>query len=163
MVYASAYTYRATVWFDCPLPSPDERAWLAKHYPSTWPAIDPVWERITARWREGGPGLEWYAHGTTPVGFCDLCQLVLCSGTPTRNAARTRDLDGRRYIFCSDPCERIFMTERERYAAHTGVVMRILGGEAPANLLELLRVYFGLTQDMWGKDTDRGHHAWRPR
>jgi hypothetical protein len=55
------------------------------------------------------------------------------------------------------------MTERERYAAHTGVVMRILGGEAPANLLELLRVYFGLTQDMWGKDTNRGHHPWEAR
>ena len=28
MVYASAYTYRATVWFDFALPGPDERAWL---------------------------------------------------------------------------------------------------------------------------------------
>ena len=28
-VYASAYTHRATVWFDMPLPSPAERAWLA--------------------------------------------------------------------------------------------------------------------------------------
>ena len=29
MVYASAYTYRATVWFNFALPGPDERAWAA--------------------------------------------------------------------------------------------------------------------------------------
>ena len=160
MVYASAYSYRATVWFDCPLPSRDERAWLREHYPATWNEIDPVWERISERWRSGGPELEWYAHGTTPVGFCDLCQLVLCGGTPSQNTARTRDVGGRRYIFCSDPCERIWNDDRERYASHRGVVMRILGGEAPANLLELLRMYFGLSQDLWGKDVDRGHHDW---
>jgi toluene monooxygenase system protein A len=163
MVYASAYSYRATVWFDCPLPSRDERAWLREHYPATWGDIDPVWERISERWRSGGPELEWYAHGTTPVGFCDLCQLVLCGGTPSRNSARTRDFAGRRYIFCSEPCERIWNDDRTRYASHRGVVMRILGGEAPANLLELLRVYFGLSQDLWGKDVDRGNHPWNTR
>jgi toluene monooxygenase system protein A len=159
MVYASAYTYRATVWFDLAMPGPEDRVWLRDKYLATWEAIDPVWTRVTERWREGGPGLEWYAHGTTPVGFCNLCQLVLCGGTPAHNTAQTVDHDGRRYIFCSDPCRWIFEQEPGRYAAHHDVVMRILAGEAPANLLELLR-HFGLTQDTWGKDIDGGRFSW---
>jgi toluene monooxygenase system protein A len=42
LVYASAYTYRASVWFDLVVPSPDERAWLRQKYPRSWPAIDPI-------------------------------------------------------------------------------------------------------------------------
>src|SRR5262247_1586938 len=47
MVYVSAYTYRATVWFDFVVPSPAERRWLAAKYPKYWDALDAVWERIT--------------------------------------------------------------------------------------------------------------------
>ena len=160
MVYASAYTHRATVWFDMVLPGPEERAWLKGKYPKTWDLVDPVWERVTERWREGGPDVEWYTHGATPVTFCDLCQLVLCGGTPLRNTAQLLEHEGKKYIFCSEPCLWIFKREPERYAAHKDVVKRILAGEAPANLLELVRKYFGLTQDMWGKDIARGHYAW---
>ncbi len=160
MVYASAYTYRATTWFDMALPGPREREWLRSKYPDTWEPLDPVWERITERWRECGPGVEWYTHGTTPVGFCNLCQLVLCGGTPQHNTARVHVHDGRKYIFCSEPCEWIFTRQPERYADHKDVVRRILAGEAPANLLELLRTYFDLDQSMWGKDVARGNYPW---
>jgi len=162
-VYASAYTYRATTWFDFALPGPDERAWLAEKYPRTWPLIDPVWERITERWRKAGPGVEWYTHGATPVAFCNLCQLVLCAGTPEANSARTAVHGGRKLVFCSEPCAWIFEREPERYAAHKDVVARILAGEAPANLIELLQ-YFGLREEMWGKDVTGGRYPWlRPR
>jgi toluene monooxygenase system protein A len=163
MVYVSAYTYRATTWFDFAMPGPDERAWLRAKYPRSWPLLSPVWKRIGERWRESGPDVEWHAHGATPVTFCDLCQLVLCGGTPQHNTARVRVHDGAKYIFCSDPCEWIFMQEPERYAGHKDVVKRILAGEAPANLLELLRKYFGLTQDIWGKDVRRGDYDWMKR
>jgi toluene monooxygenase system protein A len=163
MVYASAYSYRATVWFDLALPSPDEREWLRSKYPTSWPAFEPVWERLTERWQRGGPEVEWYAHGTTPVGFCNLCQLVLCAGTPSHNTARTREHGGRRYIFCSEPCERLFMQDHAQYAAHKDIVARILAGEAPGNLLELLRNYFGLAQDTWGKDVEHGNFSWLHR
>ncbi|HEY3493537.1 MAG TPA: YHS domain-containing protein [Polyangiaceae bacterium] len=159
MVYASAYTYRATVWFDLALPGPSERAWLAKKYPETWQDLDPIWERVTERWRAAGPDVEWFSHGVTPVGFCDLCQLVLCGGTPRSNSARTVDRDGRRYVFCSEPCAWIFEREPARYRNHKNVVQRILAGEAPANLLELLK-HFGLTQERWGKDVARGRYPW---
>ncbi len=160
MVYATAYTYRATVWFDFTVPGPEERVWLRSKYPQSWDLMDPIWERISKRWRESGPGVEWYSHGVTPVSFCDLCQLVLCGGTPLRNTAQTLVHNGRKYIFCSEPCLWIFRQEPERYAEHKDVVKRILAGEAPANLVELLRKYFGLTPDGWGKDAASGRYAW---
>jgi toluene monooxygenase system protein A len=163
MVYASAYTYRASVWFDCALPGPAERRWLAAKYPGTWPLLEPVWERISERWRKAGPGLEWYVHGATPIGFCDLCQLVLCGGTPEKNSARTLRRGENKYVFCSEPCEWIFRQEPERYERHKTVVARILAGEAPANLVDLLKNYFGMAEESWGKDLAGGRYPWLSR
>jgi toluene monooxygenase system protein A len=163
MVYASAYTYRASVWFDLVLPGPEERAWLREKYPESWPELDPLWDRIAARWAKSGPGVEWYTHGVTPIGFCELCQLVLCGGTPRVNTARVLEHAGERYIFCSEPCARIFQAEPERYARHRSVQKRILSGDAPANLIDLLRGYFGLTEATWGKDVRGGRYPFIER
>jgi toluene monooxygenase system protein A len=163
MVYASAYTYRATVWFDFAMPGPDERAWLRSKYPSSWHHLAPVWERIEERWRRAGPRVEWFTHGTTPVAFCDLCQIVLSGGTPEHNTACTHERDGQRYIFCSAPCRWIFDQEPARYASHRDIVKRILAGEAPGNLVELLRSYMGLTDADWGKDVRGGDYPWLHR
>jgi toluene monooxygenase system protein A len=155
MIYASAYTYRATVWFDFAVPGPRERSWLKSKYPKSWPELEPVWEQIERRWQKADPGNDFAVHGTAIVGFCDLCQLVLCGGTPSRNAATVLEREGRRYIFCSEPCKWIFEREPERYANHRDVVNRVLAGEAPANLVALLR-YFGLAYETWGKDVYGG-------
>ena len=160
MLYASAYSYRATLWFDLPLPGPDERAWLADKYPASWVEIDPIWEQITTRWRTAGKGVEWYTHGATPVAFCNLCQLVLCGGTPRQNSARMLQHEGRKRIFCSEPCEWIFRHELERYAPHSDVAARIIAGKAPANVVELLTRYFGLTSESWGRDVRSGDYPW---
>jgi toluene monooxygenase system protein A len=159
MVYASAYTHRATTWFDFTLPSPEDRAWLSEKYPQSFPSFDPIWQRITERWQKSGPTVEWYTHGATPVTFCHLCQLVLCGGTPAKNSAQVMSRGGRKYVFCSAPCRWIFEREPERYAHHKDVVMRILSGEAPGNLLELLK-HFGLTPNTWGKDVAGGRYPW---
>ena len=68
--------------------------------------------------------------------------------------------DDGKHVFCSEPCERIFLDEPERYRDHENVVRRILSGEAPGNVLELLRNYFGLTPDVWGKDARGGDYDW---
>jgi toluene monooxygenase system protein A len=163
MVYASAYTYRASVWFDFVLPGPRERGWLQQKYPRSWEAFEPVWDTITDRWRDTDPGNDFAVHGTAIIGFCDLCQLVLSNGTPRRNTATTLERDGRRYIFCSEPCRWIFEKEPERYDAHKDVVKRVLAGEAPANLIALLRRYFGLDYESWGKDAGGGVYPWLTR
>jgi YHS domain-containing protein len=163
MVYASAYTYRASVWFNSVVPSPDERAWLREKYPASWGAFEPVWRQITDRWRASDRGNDFAVHGTAIVSFCDLCQLVLCGGTPAHNTAEVVERGGRKYIFCSAPCRWIFEREPERYAAHKGVVARVLAGEMPANLIALLRRSFGLDHASWGKDAFQGDYPWLDR
>lgn len=158
MVYASAYTYRRTVWFDLVVPGPDERAWLESKYPKHWDEMSPVWEQITSKWKESSGELD--VHGTEMVSFCDLCQLVLCGGTPSNNTATPLQYDGVQFIFCSEPCRWIFEQEPERYAAHKDLVKRILSGQAPASMPELLTQYFGLTADTWGKDAYGGRYTW---
>ena len=104
-----------------------------------------------------------FGHGAAIVGFCELCQLVLCGGTPARNSAVIAEHDGRRRIFCSEPCRWIFESEPERYAGHAGLVQRVLEGKAPANILALLRQTFRLTYDSWGKDAFGGDYPWLAR
>jgi toluene monooxygenase system protein A len=92
--------------------------------------------------------------------FCALCQLPLSAGTPRKNTANVLTKEGRKYIFCSEPCRWIFLREPERYANHQDVVKRVLSGEAPAQLPELLTEYFRLTPDTWGKDVYNGAYDW---
>jgi toluene monooxygenase system protein A len=160
MVYASAYTYRASVWFNFVLPGPEERAWLRQKYPRSWSELDGVWESLTERWKRADPGNDFAVHGTAIVGFCDLCQLVLSNGRPSRNSAVVVERGDRKYIFCSEPCRWIFERQPERYAAHLDVVKRVLAGLAPANLVGLLQQYFGLRFEDWGKDVHGGRYPW---
>lgn len=160
MIYLSAYTYRSTVWFDFVLPGPAERRWLAEKYPRTWPQYEPIWDRVTNCWRETTPGNDFAVHGTAIVTFCDLCQLVLCNGTPANNWACEWVHEGKKHIFCSEPCRAIFQAEPERYAQHDDVVKRVLSGRAPGNVVALIRTYFGLDFDVWGKDVVGGDYPW---
>ena len=82
---------------------------------------------------------------------------MLCAGTPAQNSALFVEHAERRYVFCSEPCRELFEAEPERYAQHRGVVERILAGQAPANLLQLLR-YFGLSEQSWGRDVSAGDY-----
>jgi toluene monooxygenase system protein A len=163
MVYAAAYSYRSTVWFDMVVPGPAERAWLRAKYPDSWSAYDPIWERVTDKWRHSDPGLDFAVHSTAIPSFCDLCQIVLCEGTPAKNEARTRVHSGKKLIFCSAPCEAIYVAEAERYLGHDEVVKRVLAGVAPGNVMEMMTKYFGLDWDSWGKDAHQGRYPWLER
>ena len=163
MVYASAYSYRASVWFDFVVPGPEERAWLRAKYPRSWDGFDRIWQTITERWEEADVGNDFAVHGTAIVTFCNLCQLVLSGGTPGKNTATIVTHGRDKYIFCSEPCRWIFEHERERYADHRDVVKRVLAGEAPANLVAILTQYFGLRFETWGKDAFGGDYEWLQR
>jgi len=162
MVYATAYTYRSTLWFNCVVPGPKERAWLRAKYPKYWDELDAVWERIALQWKTVGPGEDHEAsvHSTAMPTFCDLCQLPLSAGTPSKNSASVLSYEGASYIFCSEPCKWIFLREPERYAGHRELVKRVLSGEAPGSMPELLTEYFHLNPATWGKDAFAGHYAW---
>jgi toluene monooxygenase system protein A len=163
MVYAAAYSYRASVWFNLVVPGPEERAWLKQKYPKSWSPLEPIWQQISERWRSSDPDNDFAVHSSAIIGFCDLCQLVLCGGTPAHNSASTLDHEGKKYVFCSAPCRWIFQREPERYAGHKDLVKRVLAGEAPANLLAMLRSYFGLSYETWGKDVFGGRYPWLSR
>jgi len=162
MMYASAYTYRSTLWFDLVLPGPDDRRWLGNKYPKHWNEIEAVWQRIDDRWKRSGAGAEkeMSVHAAVLPAFCDLCQFPLCGGTPRNNTANTLELNGASYIFCSEPCRWIFQKEPERYAAHKDLVKRVLAGEAPADFTALRTEYFQLTPGTWGKDVYGGDYEW---
>jgi toluene monooxygenase system protein A len=160
MVAVSAYTYRASTWFNWHVPSPEDRQWYAKKYPNAWPGIDKIWQQIIHSWQETPPGVEWSVHGTTPIGFCNLCQLVLCHGTPAQNAAIVKKINDHNYIFCSEPCLKIYEAEPERYQDHKDVVHRILCGEAPGNVVALVENYFGLMASERGRDLHLGQYSW---
>jgi toluene monooxygenase system protein A len=151
------------VWFDLVVPGPKEREWLRSKYPASWDPYDAIWRNIAERWEESDVGNDFAVHGTAIVSFCDMCQLVLCGGTPKYNTAETLVHDGKKYIFCSKPCRWIFEKEPARYAAHKDVVKRVLAGEAPANLIAMLVRYFGLTHETWGKDVVGGDYPWMNR
>ena len=157
MVYASAYTYRATVWFDFVVPGPEERAWLRDKYPASWHGSIRSGSASPSAGATADAGIDFAVHGDRDR---DVLRSVPARAV-RRHAARTTprrwsSTAGQRYIFCSEPCRWIFEQEPERYAAHKDVVKRVLAGEAPANLLELVQRYFGLTDETWGKDVLRG-------
>lgn len=163
MVYASAYTYRSSVWFDMVAQGPEERQWLRAHYPKYWDHFDAIWERVAMHWQKADVGNDFAVHGTSIVGFCNLCQVVLCGGTPLKNTVCSHQHDGKTYIFCSEPCRWIFTKELNRYAGHQDVVKRVLSGVAPGNLVAMVQHYFGLDYSMWGKDMFSGDYDWMQR
>lgn len=152
------YAYRTTLWFDVAMPDACEREWLGDKYPDWNDTFGPHWDRLERRWAADGEA------GTLPYALpalCNLCQLPTVFVRPGRNTACTSELDGRRYLFCSEPCRWIFTQESERFAGHRNVVDRIVVGEAPGKLTEL-HEWMGLDAPLeTGKDLRRGLDPWR--
>ena len=102
------YTYRTTLWFDVAMPDEAEREWLNAKYPDWEETYGPLWDRLERRWETGGEA-NTLAYGLPAL--CNLCQLPALFVRPGRNTACTLELDGRRYLFCSEPCRWIFEQE----------------------------------------------------
>jgi toluene monooxygenase system protein A len=70
-------------------------------------------------------------------------------------------MGGRRYLFCSEPCRWIFQQESSRFADHHSVIDRIVAGQAPGSLIDLIE-WMGLEAPAeTGKDLRRGTDPWR--
>jgi toluene monooxygenase system protein A len=152
------YAYRTTLWFDVAMPDAREREWLSDKYPGWNDTFGPHWDRLEHRWAtDGEAGTLAYAL----PALCNLCQLPTLFVRPGRNTACTFELDGRKYLFCSEPCRWIFTQESERFAGHRSVVDRIAVGEAPGKLTDL-HEWMDLDAPLeTGKDLRRGLDAWR--
>ncbi|HEY4796749.1 MAG TPA: YHS domain-containing protein [Mycobacterium sp.] len=152
------YTYRTTLWFDVASPNAAERSWLNDKYPRWNDVYAPLWDRLEGRWQGNGE-TNTLSYGLPAL--CNLCQLPTLFIGPGRNTACTLAMNGRRYLFCSEPCRWIFQQEPQRFAGHKSVVDRIVAGEAPGKLIDLQQ-WMGLTTPAEnGKDLRRGLDPWR--
>lgn len=151
------YTYRSTMWLDYAMPSPDDKKWLREKYPDTWERYyEPIWDHIAAAWRDKGE------HATLPYtlpSLCNLCQLPTAFIRPGKNTACTLDYNGRKYIFCSEPCRWIFQQEPIKFASHKNVIDRVFAGEAPTDLQGAIK-WFEITPDVMGRDLYQGEYPW---
>lgn len=152
------YAYRTTLWFDVAAPDTRERSWLASAYPQWEETFGAQWDEVERAWEtKGEPGTVAYAL----PALCNLCQLPTVFVRPGRNTACTAEANGRRYLFCSEPCRWIFLQELHRFAGHKSVVDRIVAGTAPGKLTDLHR-WMGLEATIeTGKDLRRGLSPWR--
>lgn len=132
-----------------------ERAWLCEKYPSWEASWGCLWDVIIDNINTGQRPL---TYPETLPALCNLCQLPLGSALD-RHQLRpyTAEHGGRRYHFCSEPCQWIFGLAPERYAEHQNLVERFIGGQVtPMNLAGGL-AYMGITPDVMGDDC----HAYR--
>jgi toluene monooxygenase system protein A len=152
------YAYRTTLWFDVAAPDGREREWLCGKYPEWNDTFGPLWDGIERRWEtEGESGTLAYAL----PALCNLCQLPTLFVRPGKNTACTLEVDGRKYLFCSEPCRWIFTQETPRFAAHKNLVDRIVAGDAPGKLTDL-HEWMGLDAPVeTGRDLRRGLDSWR--
>ena len=152
------YVLRTTLWFDVGMPDEQEREWLCEKYPGWGETFGPIWAQLERAWRRDGEASTLsYA---LPV-ICNLCQLPTMSIRPGHNTACTLAANGRKYVFCSEPCRWIFEQELGRFAGHFSLLDRIAIGSAPGKLTDLHK-WMGLDAPTEvGKDLRRGIDPWR--
>ncbi len=152
------YAYRTTLWFDVATPTEEERLWLASAYPQWEETFGFFWDDVDRSWEtEGEPGTFGYAL----PALCNLCQLPTVFVRPGHNTACTATANGRRYLFCSEPCRWIFTQELDRFGGHKSVIDRVVAGMAPAGLADLFRWMSLEAPVETGKDLRRGLNQWR--
>jgi hypothetical protein len=115
------------------LPNARDQEWFEKYYPGWYNSIG----KVFAEW--DGLGVADPANRTLPVEWliaqdkyitmCRVCQSPLLKFTPARPGTsvtqanptgcdmRILDFGGYKHAFCSGWCERLFLTEPERYTA----------------------------------------------
>jgi len=160
------YTYRRTLWFDMPVPSPDERAWLNEKYPATFHDLyEGMWEMIEANWRSGN---SIKTDSYSLPSLCNLCQLPAVSTVNGRFDTCTyvygnlpEPFEGdRRFVFCSEPCRWIFQQQPERFAGHLSVVDRVFFGDAPTDLNAVIQWFGFESKEEEGRDLHGGNFPW---
>ena len=120
--------------------------------------VCPIWDQIEKTWETRG------VNGTLPYtlpSLCNLCQLPTAFLGPKMLTACTGEYEGRKYLFCSEPCKWIFFKQPERFAGHKNVIDRVFSGECPSDYNAVLE-WMGLeTVEEQGRDLHNGEHPWR--
>ena len=129
--FAAMYALWPLVGCRVELPNSRDQDWFEKHYPGWYDSVGKVfveWEKMGV----DNPAnktmpCEWLMKENKHMMMCRVCQSTLLKLTPQRAGAaviegnptgcdmRITEYGGRRHAFCSTWCERMFLTEPERY------------------------------------------------
>jgi toluene monooxygenase system protein A len=154
-LHLGVWFWRPTVWWNPDAgASPAERDWLESKYPGWNDSFGRYWDVITENARSGA--VEKTLPQTLPV-TCNICQIPIISPADPQERhiePYTLDQGGRRYHFCSAPCQWVFEQQPERYAGHLGVVDRFLAGHIQPPTLEGALGYMGITPEVAGQDAE---------
>jgi toluene monooxygenase system protein A len=131
-LHLGIWVYRPTVWWNPDAGvSPEERDWLEEKYPGWNDTFGRYWDVVARNVRAGQ--IEKTLPETLPM-ICNLCQIPVvapagfAAGRLDSPLPRILDRDGRRYVFCSEPCQWIFEQNPSRFAGHLNLVDRYLAG-----------------------------------
>jgi len=161
-LHLGVWYWRPTVWWN---PdggvSPEERDWLEEKYPGWNANYGRHWDVITANIRAGKP--EATLPETLPM-VCNMCHIPVVSaagynaGVLTSPLPKILDRDGRRYTFCSEPCQWVFEQSPARFQGHLNIVDRFLAGHIQPPTVEGAVAYMGLSPEEQGQDAT--NYAW---
>ncbi len=153
------YHWRFTVWFDYRGPTPEERRWLVRHYPDWEEKYGHIWDTMIKNVLEGKPEK---TQANSLVVLCNTCQLPCCFPHPGKTQLLAYMHNGRKYVFCSEPCRWIFTQEKEKFAGQKTVLDRLLMGEIQPPTPEGVLKYMGFDypEEM---GIDAWHHEWAKR
>ena len=151
---------RQTVWWDPAAGvTPPERAWLESKYPGWSEKWGRLWDVVADNARH--QRIDKLYPKTLPM-LCNICGLSVGSTPHTGHSNRGywTDLEGRRYYFCSEPCQWIFNLEPSRYQDHKSVIDRLLTGDIQPPDIEGTLRYFDLMPGERGEDAHDYAWAW---
>jgi toluene monooxygenase system protein A len=158
-LHLGVWFWRPTVWWNPDAgASAAERDWLESKYPGWNDTFGRYWDVITENARDGA--IEKTLPQTLPL-ICNLCQIPIISpADPEQRHIHpySLDRDGRRYHFCSEPCQWVFEQAPERYAGHLSAVDSFLAGKIQPPTLEGALGWMGITPDVAGQDAE--NFAW---
>ncbi len=136
--HLGVWFWRPTVWWNPDAGvSPQERDWLEEKYPGWNDSFGKYWDVITKNVR--ADATENTLPETLPI-VCNMCHIPVCTpagynaGFLNSPDPHILDYKGRRYTFCSEPCQWIFEQNPARFQGHESLVDRFLGGQIKPSL-----------------------------
>ncbi len=161
-LHLGVWFWRPTVWWNPDAGvSPAEREWLEEKYPGWNDTFGVYWDTIGDNLRRGEE------TKTLPETFpmvCNMCQIPVVTPAGFRAGKlespepQIHIHEGRQYVFCSEPCKWVFQLNPARFAGHTSVVDRFLGGEIQPPTIPGALEWMGLSPEEMGQDAT--NYAW---
>ncbi|MGE0487544.1 MAG: hypothetical protein AB7Q81_25600 [Gammaproteobacteria bacterium] len=102
--------------------------WFERKYPGWHASYGSFWEAYNRCTDPTEHALVIKELGGLP-NFCQVCQLPTIFPLPSANTGRSCMHDGKRFVFCSEGCQEIFLNDPEHYQGFQGFLDRYDGFE----------------------------------